>query len=123
MGDLDGLKKINDEYGHIQGDHAIVHIANILRQTFRRSDITARFAGDEFSIAALDAREGSENLMLKRLQTNLARHNDLKISPYSLRISIGYSIFNPAAPETLEKVLMKADRSLYQNKKGQQPVS
>jgi len=57
--DMDGLKVINDSYGHEEGDIAIKEIANILRSAFRKSDIVARLGGDEFTVFTTDTRYGS----------------------------------------------------------------
>ena len=65
--DLDGLKGINDRFGHGAGDAALVETANALRATFRSSDAVGRLGGDEFAVLALDAAEGSLELIVERI--------------------------------------------------------
>ncbi len=66
--DLDGLKEINDALGHLMGSQALVDTGEILKETFRDSDIIARFGGDEFVILAKDTSEDGAVLIKKRLQ-------------------------------------------------------
>jgi GGDEF domain-containing protein len=65
--DLDNLKQINDSYGHVEGDGALVRTADTLEQTFRHSDVLARLGGDEFAVLALEASSQYRNVILDRL--------------------------------------------------------
>ena len=69
--DLDGLKEINDTLGHRYGDEALVKMADVLRATFRQSDILARLGGDEFVVLAAEAWNDTEHTLLTRLETQL----------------------------------------------------
>jgi PleD family two-component response regulator len=67
--DLDHLKNINTEFGHLEGDRALISVARILKQTFRTSDIIARIGGDEFVVLALDAPDTGIEIITSRLKT------------------------------------------------------
>jgi diguanylate cyclase (GGDEF)-like protein/PAS domain S-box-containing protein len=114
--DLDDLKGINDTLGHLEGDQALVDTANILRKTFRETDIIARMGGDEFVVlitAAADAR-----IVLRRLRQNLERFNTKGGRPYQIALSIGMAHYNPLFPSTIEDLVRQADSSMYENKRG-----
>jgi diguanylate cyclase (GGDEF)-like protein len=116
--DLDGLKKINDGFGHHEGDRAIVDAAQILRQSFRESDILSRIGGDEFVVLIAEKPEVNAEVLFSRLKKNLAAYNQRMRRPYSFSISMGVAVFEPASPVTLNELLVAADQSMYRNKKG-----
>jgi diguanylate cyclase (GGDEF)-like protein/PAS domain S-box-containing protein len=72
--DVDGLKAINDRYGHTQGDRAIEATATLLRKVFRESDVVGRFGGDEFSVLALTNRPESTAELRERLVRAVEGH-------------------------------------------------
>jgi len=123
--DMDGLKQINDHYGHAEGDYAILKTAEILKKTFRESDIIARIGGDEFVILHVDANEDNAQGITQRLEENLKEFNQENRRPYQLSLSFGVTYFNPSGEISLEEVLKKADEQLYQQKmeKKKSPVS
>jgi diguanylate cyclase (GGDEF)-like protein/PAS domain S-box-containing protein len=114
--DLDGLKRINDTYGHQEGDHALIKTADILRQSFRDSDITARLSGDEFTILALEDYEGSPAAITARLMENLRDYNAQECRPYDLSLSIGVVHFNPESKCSIEELMGQADEAMYEHK-------
>jgi GGDEF domain-containing protein len=73
--DLDGLKRINDSFGHKEGDRALVDTANILKGNQRASDIIARLGGDEFVVLTIETSNGGSEVMAARLQAGIAAHN------------------------------------------------
>ncbi|KMQ52968.1 diguanylate cyclase [Chitinispirillum alkaliphilum] len=108
--DLDGLKKINDTYGHEEGDFAISAAARILTNTFRKQDIIGRIGGDEFTVLVVtDPKQESERSILDRLQNNIDRFNEKIDKPYSISMSVGISRFTGNDGETLESVMKRAD--------------
>ena len=110
--DLDGLKLINDQFGHHEGDQALRNIAVILEETFRSSDLIARLGGDEFTVLAIDAvQESAENILL-RLGDNLFTAN-LKNPSYQLSLSTGFARFDANNAPELENMLIEADNALY----------
>src|SRR6266699_2994807 len=85
--DLDGLKQINDSFGHKEGDRALIKTAELLKETFRSSDGLGRLGGDEFTVlAAVESEDGAENL-ISRLEQKFKSYNALKAAPYKLSIS------------------------------------
>ncbi len=110
--DLDGLKYINDQYGHHEGDRALKKIAEILNVTFRSSDLIARLGGDEFTVLAIDALQESAENILARLENHLHISN-LKNPIYHLSLSLGFARFDPDSAPSLENMLIEADNALY----------
>ncbi|MFH2041070.1 MAG: diguanylate cyclase, partial [Acidobacteriota bacterium] len=80
--DCDGLKWINDTFGHEEGDRALVDTAHVLRQTFREADIVARLGGDEFAVLSIDAADRNPEELLKRLAQNVDAFNATDARPY-----------------------------------------
>jgi len=115
--DLDGLKKINDGFGHHEGDRAIVDAGQILRQSFRESDIISRIGGDEFVILITEKPEINAEVLFNRFKKNLEVYNRRVQRPYSFSISMGVAAFDPQNPTDLNTLLIAADRSMYENKK------
>ena len=115
--DLDGLKKINDTYGHREGDHAIRQAARLLAETFRHMDIIARLGGDEFSALAVDTGPDFLPILRKRLDRAVAAYNAGANKPYRLSMSVGAVPIDHAAAVSLEQLLGRADEILYAEKK------
>lgn len=125
--DVDGLKRINDNHGHTEGDLALIDIANILKGTFRESDITARIGGDEFVVLAVKNTDADVNgeIPTTRLQNNLDEHNAKGSRGYKLSISVGTTQFDPEQPLSVDELLARADALMYEQKRGKKnkPVS
>ncbi len=115
--DMDGLKQINDQLGHGVGSEAIVNLAEVLRQTFRDSDIIGRLGGDEFAILASETSAGALDTMLSRLAQNLRDYNDQKNHSYDLSMSIGTVRIEQESKSTIEELIARADEGMYQEKR------
>jgi two-component system, cell cycle response regulator len=113
--DLNGLKGINDTLGHQAGDEALRDAADILRQTFRDSDILARLGGDEFVALAHVHREA--NPVEQRLREHLDAFNARGHRPYSLGLSIGTTLVDAASEEELATLIARADAEMYSQKR------
>ena len=114
--DLDDFKRVNDLYGHAEGDAALRRVASILRTAFRDSDIIARFGGDEFVVLALDCGEMREQL-LGRVEAAVDAHNEAAARRYALSLSLGTARLDPFAPVTLDELMAEADANLYEAKR------
>jgi diguanylate cyclase (GGDEF)-like protein len=114
--DMDNLKWINDHHGHNEGDQALIDLANILRKTFRESDIVARIGGDEFVVLSESTDENGE-IVLTRLYENIKDHNAKRSRRYDLSISVGATQFDPKYPISIDELLSKADALMYAQKR------
>lgn len=113
--DMDGLKKINDTWGHEMGDKAIMLQARVLKDIFRSSDVIGRLSGDEFGIVALGMKIGYvENTKLKidMLCKKVSIENQL---PFTLSVSLGAVDLQKSS--VLKQLLSEADKELYKEKK------
>lgn len=114
--DLDGLKQINDAFGHNIGDQAIIDAANVIKQTFRNSDVTARVSGDEFVAITSDSDGNGAESIRKRLYENVDAHNAKGMRPYRLSMSMGIASHDPSTNGCLDRLLLKADELMYAEK-------
>lgn len=114
--DLNGLKEINDELGHDQGDEALYDIAEVFRHVFRSSDILGRLGGDEFVVLA-EGEPAAEAALRLRLGDEIGRHNETAGRAYRLSTSMGVANFEPRKPATLSALLQQADRQMYEHKR------
>jgi len=116
--DLDRFKTINDSLGHHVGDRALLKVADILRATFRRSDIIARLGGDEFAVLALEASDESAALLVDRLRERFGEFNQSGREPYQISVSIGMARHGGDLRIRLEDLLAEADNAMYEEKRG-----
>jgi two-component system, cell cycle response regulator len=115
--DLDDLKLINDNYGHLEGSRALVVTANVLRACFRQSDILARFGGDEFCVLMTDAGQDSAQQVRSRLQQRVEFTNSLGTWPFRLSFSVGIAEVPEGHQPSLEELLRIADTRMYEEKR------
>ncbi len=115
--DLDGLKDINDEFGHKEGDTALIDTANILKTIFREGDIIARFAGDEYAVLAVSQEKVDSAYFIKRLEEFVHNFNLDGGRRYALSLSLGTSIFDPHKNPSIDKLMSMADEKLYELKR------
>jgi diguanylate cyclase (GGDEF)-like protein len=115
--DVDGLKGVNDEYGHSAGDALIADIAHVLRSALRRSDILARIGGDEFCVLITE-HDVDPALLRQRLVEGFGRFNETAERPYRLSASVGLMRAPATDASTVEELLARADQLMYAEKKG-----
>ncbi len=119
FGDLDGLKEINDQFGHSAGDEALNVTAKILKKTFRLTDVIARIGGDEFVILAPGLSPeycGQVNNPLSRFRNELHAYNQNSDLGFDIVLSFGTAGYAPEAPCTIEELLEQADARMYGEK-------
>ena len=115
--DLDGLKSINDQLGHNQGDRAIQDAGALLHATCRESDLVARLGGDEFVVLAANIDEAGTHTLQTRLERALAASNAERDRPYRLAFSVGISHFDPQGPIAIDRLISEADAHMYERKR------
>lgn len=111
--DLDGLKAINDKYGHLAGNRALKRLSDVIKEHSRATDLAARYGGDEFAIVLIDADPGMANRIAQRVQKALREGREQP----PLTVSIGMSA-SPEDGQTVPELLQAADRYLYKRKKA-----
>jgi diguanylate cyclase (GGDEF)-like protein len=120
--DLDGLKQINDSFGHSEGDRALKRTAQALEMAFRDSDVIARVAGDEFAILAIEAAGDSEVTIRNRLCEDLKSISSEE-PRYTISLSLGAAQFDPRSSTSLGELMVQADRAMYEGKRGRSKPS
>lgn len=106
--DLDGLKNINDNFGHLAGNRALCRLAEILKDCCRTSDTPARYGGDEFAIVLPESGVASASLVTRRICDLLEKDSEAP----SLAVSVGIATY-PHEADTIGTLLYAADRALY----------
>ncbi len=116
--DLDGLKQINDTYGHQEGDRALVETARLLTTTFRKSDVIARLSGDEFCVLLTEGSEQAGQVAINRLTANMESEVATKERPYPLSLSLGIGRYDPNDPVPVDILIQRADHAMYVQKEA-----
>lgn len=114
--DLDGLKKVNDRYGHDEGDNFIKAMGKILSQVRKHGELLMRYGGDEFVVLAQNYTHEDAREYMERIETGIENYNALSSRPYMLAASMGYTIMNPAEEFDLEELIESADKEMYKVK-------
>lgn len=115
--DIDGLKEINDLHGHRSGDKALIATADILRGTFRKSDLLARIGGDEFAAILRSPADPSATATKARVQQAFHGFNQTSGRPWELHASLGTATATPAERPRLADLVERADTAMYQEKR------
>ncbi len=111
MFDLDGMKQINDRYGHLAGNRALCRLADIFRFSCRSIDTAARYGGDEFAIVLPETLARDAALVGKRICERLSGDREEPL----LSVSIGIAVY-PEDGATIDSLFQAADRALYEMK-------
>ena len=118
--DVDHFKDINDVYGHVEGDKAIVRVANAMKETcklYRNQTFVARYGGDEFIVVAeMDSMDDARQ-HASLICSNVINMNEEAGARYRLSVCVGIAQYDYSNPLTIPKFLAKADDELYQMKK------
>ncbi len=114
--DIDGMKQINDSFGHGEGDRALKRVAKALKMTFRDSDVITRLGGDEFAVLAIEASDNSEAAIRARLAEDL-RSVSAGESRYTLNLSLGAVRINICSSASIGEWMVRADQAMYEQKR------
>lgn len=115
--DLDRLKNINDSFGHLEGNRALIETAGMLRRSFRQSDIVGRLGGDEFAVLVVDNEVSSVQWVMNRLLREQESCNRKGERPYQISLSVGMVHCQVAPFPPLEELIAQADTEMYRQKK------
>lgn len=121
--DLDDLKRINDNLGHGAGDMVLKETADVLRETFRESDIIARLGGDEFVVLVMATGGESGKAIADRLTDCLEAHNSGEGRTCRISLSMGIADYDPKLPCSIDELLEWADNRMYVQKKAKRKES
>ena len=114
--DIDNLKTINDEFGHIEGDFEIKKAVHIIKNSLRKTDIITRYGGDEFLIT-LDIEKAKDvERILERINRSFEKYNRYSNKKYELSVTFGHGTYSKNY-ETLEKFISVIDNKMYENKR------
>ena len=114
--DIEGMKLINDLYGHEAGDSALKTVVEILWASSRTVDIVGRMGDDEFALALLNAEDPT--VIAARIRAAVSGRTRTDAQPYELHVTVGIATFDPAAPVPLEEMLRSADQAIAQEKRA-----
>jgi len=124
MIDLDFFKRVNDRFGHSEGDRVLFAVANILQATCRQNDVAARYGGEEFAVALPDTDEAGSRVVAENFRAAVEALQDLK-SPITASIGIVTFMPGPATlpapaptPALFAELINKADQALYAAKRN-----
>lgn len=119
--DLNNLKKINDVFGHEDGDHAIRKIAEVLTDTLSPKSIISRIGGDEFAALTLTDSPDCAEAIFDKIKKAAHRGNEISEKPYNITVSIGIHTFICSEDVSVHDFLELADSALYEDKQKKDP--
>jgi diguanylate cyclase (GGDEF)-like protein len=117
MIDLDWFKSVNDRFGHLAGDKVLQRVVDRVRECLRASDVIGRYGGEEFVLLLPGADQNGGARLLERIRLAVSASDWSDIGP-GLRVSVSCGITSLSAGDTLDTVLARADRALYEAKRG-----
>ena len=120
--DVDNLKKVNDSFGHEEGDNAIVTSANAMKEAFPDDSILVRTGGDEFLIYAAFDGSGEVDAVIGNVDRILDEYNRTSGKPYKAGCSCGYTLIRPGDEYVLDDIKNAADDNMYEVKRRKKAV-
>lgn len=117
MIDMDRFKQINDSFGHLMGDQAIVAMGKIMQSCMQPGDVVSRYGGDEFIVVGLLPEDGEPVDFAARIDAEVDRFNRTTAMPFRLSCSYGSAVLNPET-DSLDDFLRNMDASMYRNKRA-----
>lgn len=119
--DLDKMKSINDDLGHMRGDTALIEVASILKRVFRESDILARVGGDEFAVLGMIDQKSSIPVFESRLREQIDINNADKNRDYTVSLSVGIACRDHENRFSIDELMSRADKRMYEHKRNKLP--
>ena len=114
--DLDGMKHINDNFGHIEGDFALKKVCETIAGACRGEYLCARTGGDEFVVVAKDVSEMEGRAWMLKMEHELEKFNSSNAKPYPVHASYGITSHVPGETESMEQYIKESDEKMYRNK-------
>jgi len=115
--DLNNFKPINDNYGHAEGDHALIAFTEQMKNFFRTTDLFARLGGDEFVILFSNTSKETASAVMERFRTSLDKYNQQARRGYDISFSCGVVEFDPGKHSSINELLIDGDNLMYECKK------
>jgi diguanylate cyclase (GGDEF)-like protein len=114
--DIDGLKEVNDRYGHSEGDNLIKMLSKTIGESIREQDSLCRLGGDEFLVIQPKCTIEKTKIVRKRLDESFKRLNRDHPRPYRYAASYGFAEYLPDMEVSVDKLIDMADAAMYQEK-------
>lgn len=121
--DLNDFKKINDTYGHMEGDSVLVTFASLLQKAFRECDVIGRLGGDEFVALLIDSDYATTSECIQRFNNMLDVHNREAHRGYDIHYSVGQIEYDAERHSSIKCILSDADTAMYANKRALKALS
>lgn len=114
--DINYVKAVNDEYGHIEGDDMIKIVSNTLKEVLRESDNICRLGGDEFLMILPSCSRLDVQRVMNRAEEKLQDYNSNGVKPYKISLSYGFAEYGEGSLAPVEALIEAADKEMYQMK-------
>ena len=115
--DINNLKKINDTYGHMEGDRYIVFFCNLIKNKLQAEDVFFRMGGDEFIIIFMNNNKSQAEVIWKEYRKEFEEVNRKGELPYSISASHGLFYYQSGMEIDVDQIIEKADRQMYKEKR------
>jgi diguanylate cyclase (GGDEF)-like protein len=115
--DINYMKKINDEHGHITGDQSVIAVADAIVNSIGPDALAVRYGGDEFIILSPDTDDAGSEAIRSQIDKNLKSLCRARKIPGKVSVSCGYVITDPKSGKTLDEYINEADKVMYAIKK------
>jgi diguanylate cyclase (GGDEF)-like protein/PAS domain S-box-containing protein len=121
--DVDKFKQINDTFGHNAGDEILIGLAEVLKDSFRESDLISRAGGDEFMVLTMETSLESKDVLVERLRVAIEKKNKGVGDASCMSISVGIARYIHCSGETITNLIDRADKDMYEKKRSNFTVS